>query len=326
MKWFTPLSFENIHLPALSYRQRFLSIGSCFADEIGKLLEEGKFSILNNPFGVLFNPVSLYRAYSAAMRPAGTDEWEAGVLQVSEDLFLHYDYHSKVYGGSPQALKAHWNSIATAVREWQPEVILLTLGTSIVYEHHAKGTVVANCHKQPAKLFRKRTLRLPEIIEALEGLHGLWESVKAWIVTVSPVRHIKEGLVENQYSKSLLRVAVEEWCRRHENTHYFPSYEIMVDELRDYRFYAEDLVHPSPQAVRYIWDLFCRYCLDEESQRVYAKWQKLNRQLAHRPLFPHTAENRRRMQQLLADLQRMSAVLPLQEEIARVEQWLHGEA
>ncbi len=325
MKWFTPLSFEHLRLPVLSYAHRILSIGSCFADEMGNLLKDAKFSVMNNPFGVLFNPVSLRKTYSTAMQSEGR-AWEAGILQVAEDLYVHYDCHSKIFGASAQALMNNLESTAAALRAWQPDVILLTLGTSIVYEHRTLRTIVANCHKQPARLFHKRTLSLPEIMDALNGLYALWQGAQAWIVTVSPVRHIKDGLVENQYSKSLLRVAVEQWQQQHANVYYFPSYEIMIDELRDYRFYAEDLVHPSPQAIRYIWDLFCAHCLDESSQVLYAQWQKLSRQLSHRPLFPHTAQNRQRLQRLLADLQALAAQLPLQEEIAHVKCLLEGNA
>ncbi|NIK74552.1 hypothetical protein FHS56_002077 [Thermonema lapsum] len=321
MKWFTPLSFETLRLPMLSYGQRILCIGSCFADEMGKLLTEAKFSVLNNPFGVLFNPVSLYRCYSAAVY-AQEAAWQEGVLKVSEDLYLHYDCHSKVYGSSEQSLIERIMSIGAEVRAWQPEIILLTLGTSIVYEHCASGKVVANCHKQPASLFRKRTLQLAEIVEALNHLHALWKGAKAWIVTVSPVRHVKEGLVENQYSKSLLRVAVEAWRQQHENIFYFPSYEIMIDELRDYRFYAEDLVHPSAQAIGYIWDVFTAHCFEAETQKTYVAWRKLSQQLAHRALFPHTAENKQRLQRLLSALQRLSTKLPLHEEIAQVQRQL----
>lgn len=322
MQWATVLNWDKVPLPSLGYQDRILCIGSCFAAEMGKRLAEAKFRVMLNPFGTLFQPLALAQAYSLALSVGETRwrEWAmAGVLQLEEDLFVHYGCHSQVYAPDRDALLHRLEQLAVEVSAWRPSVVILTLGTAIAYWHKTLKCLVANCHKQPSTLFERCFLDVGTILEALEQLYHAYNFVEAWIVSISPVRHLREGLIDNQHSKSLLRVAAEQWRQRHGNIYYFPAYELLIDELRDYRFYAEDLAHPSTQAADYIWKHFVDHCIDPDSQLLYKQWLHLQRQMLHQPLFPHTHRYRLFLQKLHADMQRLAAHLPLQEELSLLE-------
>lgn len=261
----------------IGYEDNILLLGSCFADSIGQIMAEHYLNVTCNPFGTLYNPLSIAQA-----------------LQMTEvPPLIEHDglWHSMAHHGSfsrasrdeaEQAVKASIETMQAALQ--QASVVIVTFGTAWVYA--MSGEIVGNCHKLPESSFTRRRLSVEEIVAAWQPILERYPN-KHWLFTLSPIRHIRDGLHENQLSKATLLQAVEQivngkWTNG--KSHYFPSYEIMLDELRDYRFYADDLVHPSSLAVRYIWerfaDTFCTPQTKNELMIQHKRWQYDH----HRPL------------------------------------------
>lgn len=216
-------------------------LGSCFAQNIARRLERSKFRVVESPTGILFNPSSIAR--SMEMMANGTVD-RASLIE-ADGRYLSYDFHSSLSGSSPEEATTMMQEALRigrkAIRE--SDLVIVTLGTAWAYTLIETGNVVANCHKQPTALFERRLLTISEITDALEHIVEL--SPRRVLLTISPVRHIGEGVEDNSLSKALLRVAVNEIVAKHGNrVAYFPAYEIMMDDLRDYRFYDSDMVHP----------------------------------------------------------------------------------
>ena len=258
----------------IGYEDKILMLGSCFSDEIGRQMEEHKLHVTCNPFGTLYNPLSIAQAIQKTELPA----------------LIEYDGlgHSMAHHGSfsratkEEAEKAVTNSIETMQRALvESTVVIVTFGTAWVYE--MDGKVVGNCHKMPEKWFRRRRLSVEEIVAVWQPILAQYPD-KKWLFTVSPIRHIRDGLHENQLSKATLLMAVEAIRNQYSAISYFPSYEILLDELRDYRFFADDLVHPSTLAVEYIWERFCEtFCTPQTINAMHIahkEWKFAH----HRPL------------------------------------------
>jgi len=246
----------------IGYEDKILLVGSCFADSIGQMMDQRGLQVTCNPFGTLYNPLSIAQALS---------------IQPSAVSYQFHDglWHSMAHHGSfsrankeeaEQAVKASIDTMQRAFEE--ATVVIVTFGTAWVYEWKdaawlsgsGASPVVANCHKLPESCFTRRRLSADEIVQTWQPIVAQYPD-KHWLFTVSPIRHIKDGLHENQLSKATLLLALEAISHQLSAISYFPSYEIALDELRDYRFYAEDLVHPSPVAVQYIWERFIEtYC------------------------------------------------------------------
>ena len=268
----------------IGYEDKILMLGSCFADEIGEQMKQRNLHVTCNPFGTLYNPLSIAQALNLQF-PITNDQ-----LPLVEYNGL---WHSMAHHGSfSRADKADAEQAVRASVEIMPQalqnasVIIVTFGTAWVYEMN--GEIVGNCHKLPENNFTRRRLSVEEIVAAWQPILERYPD-KHWIFTVSPIRHIKDGLHENQLSKATLLQAVESLCSVSATVCqakpvYFPSFEIMLDELRDYRFYADDLVHPSSLAVNYIWerfvDTFCTPQTKNELILQHKRWK----QTQHRPL------------------------------------------
>ena len=269
----------------LEYGAKIFALGSCFAENISERLAKAKFSITSNPFGVLFNPESIANAID---RLADTRSFAVCDITAGRENFFSFDAHSSLDGKTHTEAFANLNrAVAQGAKSLaEADWVILTFGTAWVYEH--EGRVVANCHKQPAAQFERRRLSVEEIVERysklLEGaLHD-----KKVILTVSPVRHVGDGLQENSVSKATLRLAVEELVAKYENAHYFPSYEILIDDLRDYRYYADDLAHPSKMAVDYVWERFCEVVLTPKAQAELPQVVQIVAAAEHRPFNPES--------------------------------------
>lgn len=269
----------------IGYADRLLALGSCFAEEVGQRLADAKFRIAVNPSGVLFNPLSIVRTLRRYRdgRPATKEE-----LQHADGRWFHYDFHGSLSGGTADEALARIDAAvaegARALRE--ASVVLLTLGTAWVYERTDTGEAVANCHRQPAERFRRRRLTVDEVVAAIDTALTDELQGKYILLTVSPVRHLGDGLAGNAASKAVLRLAAEEITERHAQAAYFPAYEILCDDLRDYRFYADDLTHPSPQAVAYVWERFRDALLAPEAQALLPRIAEITAAARHRPLHP----------------------------------------
>ena len=280
------LTKVNIPLPErqIGYQDKILLLGSCFADNMGKKFEEYYFQTSSNPFGTLYNPVSIANSLSPVESSLLPITYHNGMWHsmMHHGAFSHSD-RDKLLRSCEQSQ----NLMNRALQE--ASFILVTFGTAWVYEY--KGKVVANCHKLPAKDFVRRRLTIEEIVQVWMPIVEQM-SDKRWILTVSPIRHIKDGLHENQISKAVLLQAVDYLTSNSASVSYFPSYEIMLDELRDYRFYAEDMLHPSQVAVDYIWHRFADSYFSSDTCKEMRVLHQLWRDRNHRFLHAESPEAR----------------------------------
>lgn len=233
----------------IGYEDKILMLGSCFSDEIGEQMQQRYLNVTCNPFGTLYNPLSIAQAMQMTDMPQLVEHDGLWHSMAHHGSFSRADQHE-----AKQAIHASIETMQQALKE--ATVVIVTFGTAWVYEKD--GEIVGNCHKLPESCFTRRRLSVEEIVAAWRPILDRYPD-KHWLFTVSPIRHIRDGLHENQLSKATLLMAVEQLSSlegRAGGVLYFPSYEIMLDELRDYRFYADDLVHPSSLAVNYIWERF----------------------------------------------------------------------
>jgi len=284
-----------------------ITMGSCFADHIGGKLQRAKIPALTNPLGILYNPLSLAKGIQQLQHPP-----VVGPAQCASrgDIHFHYDYHSKWSGTSPASVAT---DITTAIGSaanhlQQSDWLLFTLGTSFAYELRSTGAVVANCHKMPAHLFDKRQLTVDESFGALSAALPTNKNI---VVTVSPVRHTKEGLVHNQRSKARLIEIAHLLTEQHQHCSYFPAYEIVVDELRDYRYYLADMIHPSAEAVDIVWSRFVEVYATPTMQQQISAVHRLQQSLDHRPLIQGSTAHRDFLDGLLDKIQMLSTQYPL---------------
>lgn len=286
--WHTPVVFESLK-EKIKYSDRLLFTGSCFATVIGQKMKEMRFNSLTNPFGVMFNPVSVVNSIARieSNQPFTKDE-----LVKTDDIYVSFMHGSEFCDTSAEIFIDSNNKILQAahIHFTKCSWIVITLGTSWVFRDKVTGDVVANCHKLPASRFIREQLSVEETEQLLGKLINKYPS-KNWILTVSPVRHLKDGAHANQISKARLLLAVDNLVNRFSNAFYFSAYEIFMDELRDYRFYAEDMVHPSQTSAGYIWDRFREYAIDPGCDKMFDMIAKLNAMKNHRPIFPESAAN-----------------------------------
>lgn len=277
----------------IGHKSKIMLLGSCFAQNIGQKLQECKFNVCSNPFGIVYNPLSISTILQRIVSGKAFDANSPEIFEHAEmwhSILHHSDFSRKT---KEDFLANTNNSLAAAhnlIKE--SDVIIITFGTAYAYERASDGLVVSNCHKLPAKTFNRRLLRPEEIVEqmskAINGIIALRPEVK-FIFTVSPIRHLRDGAHDNQLSKATLLIATEELRRHFPNRcDYFPSYEIMMDELRDYRFYADDMTHPSTLAIEYIWERFATQHITEESLTLNHSIEDITRGLAHRPFDPES--------------------------------------
>ena len=286
--------------PRIVPSTRFLLVGSCFATHIGTQLQRSGLQVEVNPFGVVYNPESIALALEAMLDERLPD----GCFFEGRDNLWHSWLHASEFSAPDEAtcrkrVGERFTEACGKLR--QADVICFTFGTNRVYEH--AGRVVGNCHKEPASQFVERSLTIQEIVERwhtlLERIRTVNPTVEI-IFTVSPYRYAKYGMVENQRAKATLLLAIEELTREMERVHYFPAYEILLDELRDYRFYASDMLHPSEVAVNYIWQRFTSWAFTPEALKFAQEWERTERDLAHRPLNPDSDAHKAFLEKVMA--------------------------
>ena len=290
----------NIILPhserEIAYSDRMLFLGSCFSEHIAQKMYAAGFRVSTNPFGVLYNPLSILKCVQLL---SGAGEFTDDYLVENDRLWFSYLHHGSFNAESKDEMS---DVVKKSIEQGKEQlanasVVIITLGTSWIYEHN--GLVVSNCHKLPANNFVRRRLTLAQTVEALNQILMLLKD-KTVIFTVSPIRHVKDGLHENQLSKSILLLAIDALKDR---ALYFPSYELMTDELRDYRFYADDLLHPSPLAVQIIWERFADTYFSKQTIEQAREIEALYEALQHRPLHKNTATYEKFKQTTLNKLQ-----------------------
>ncbi len=276
----------------IDYENSIMTLGSCFAENIGKKMQEVYFKTDFNPFGVLYNPVSIKNSIDLLL---GNKKFTSADIFEYKGLWQSFSHSSAFSDTSAEGcldrINDRFEKSSALIR--QTDVLMLTFGTAWVYEEKESGYVVSNCHKLPADRFNRRRLEVGEIVDAYNCLVCSLMNTNPElqiILSVSPIRHLKDGATENSVSKSTLLLAVSELQEQFENIHYFPAYEIMMDELRDYRFYASDMFHPSDVAVEYIWQRFSETYFDQTTLKMKKEFEQLVADLSHRPLFPESDE------------------------------------
>lgn len=278
---------KNLHNP-ISYNSEITLIGSCFTENIGKKLTYYKFRAIQNPFGILFHPKAIENLITNTINEKEYSE---------KDIFFHneiwhcFDAHSNLSSTNKDNLldSLNNNTLLTLEHLKNSSHLIITLGTSWIYRHISSDKIVANCHKIPQKKFLKEILSIDEIYESLDTINTLIKSINKDIsitYTVSPVRHLKDGFIENQRSKAHLISAIHQITDNRKNINYFPSYEIMMDELRDYRFYKQDMIHPNETAINYIWEKFSSVFFNEETQKTMLQIDGIQKGIAHKPFNP----------------------------------------
>lgn len=319
MKFRTEIKIRH-YAASITLADRILTLGSCFAEEIGRWLAEHKYRVVCNPTGPLFNPLSIHRLLTRALKgePHSLEEVQSGC---GENHFL-YDHSTRLTNADPIQLLTEANALLGSLSEafTASRHLLLTFGTAWVYRLREKQQIVANCHKQPQNNFERTRLTVEEIVDCWKPFFEQHPD-KLFTLTVSPIRHLGDGLEENALSKSILRVACAELAELCPNVHYFPAYEILLDDLRDYRFYADDLCHPSTQAVAYIAERFAEAALDPQELPIAEEAARLATFVKHRPLHPESEAYRSQCTAMIARMKQFPEVnkIDFSEEIAALK-------
>ena len=293
MKLTTPVEIKPLE-GRLTYRDSILFVGSCFADEIGRRCTERYFDTRVNPFGVLFNPCSIsdclgllegygINAEQCSFIPEDVIETSGG--------FCSFHHHGSMARPTAQEFLDNANRVLADASNfyYREGWVVVTLGTAFIYTDKESGNVVANCHKLPADRFERTMIDADQVYDALSQYVAA-RPQRQWIFTVSPVRHLSDGLHANTLSKATLHLGIEKLVNRYPNAHYFPAYEILMDELRDYRFYADDMMHPSAQAADYIFERFMDFVLADSDRPLLAEAEKVRGMMQHRILNAGTSQ------------------------------------
>ncbi|MDX2284310.1 MAG: GSCFA domain-containing protein [Bacteroidia bacterium] len=313
-------------LPAITHGTRVVAMGSCFADRIGGLLAGAKIPALVNPLGLAFNPISLCRLLDAGLGTAPLMPWQ---WAAHSGLWHSFDLHSRFSDPDPAAAQARLDEALGMLAAWLPrtDVLILTFGTAVTHRLLPAEAVVNNCHTYPAAAFRT-ALHDPAALysqmrETLGRLHALRPELQV-MLSVSPVRYLREGMQQNSLSKAVLRVLCHQLCEADPRICYFPAWELMMDDLRDYRYYQDDLIHPSDAAVRYIWEYVAEACFPPDTRALIARWERVQRDLAHRPMHPDPERHRAFLLQVQAQLLELHPLLGCEAELAEVAARLAG--
>lgn len=292
----------------LTLHDGVVTIGSCFAEVIGTKLKENKAPVLVNPFGTIFNPVSVASLLDAC---TGQSHFLEHTLLQREGIWYNYNLHSSISSPDKQKLLELMEQriSKTAAHIQTARLLIVTLGTAIGYQLAETGEVVANCHKLPAQLFNRNLIQAGTITESLSkafnNLRALNQNLQI-ILTVSPVRHVKETLQLNSVSKATLLVACHALSEKHSYVSYFPAFEIMMDDLRDYRFYGQDMLHPTSVAEDYIWEKFMKAYYHPSFREFIQEWTKIKRATEHRPFHPDTPAHQTFIKNTLLQLDQLS--------------------
>jgi hypothetical protein len=313
MNFTTKVSIPESHIP-IDYNSKIVSFGSCFAGNMAEKLEYFKFQNTVNPFGIIFNPVSIEKLVSRAVNHEQFTE---------KDIFFHnerwhcYEVHSDLSTENKEEFLNTLKSLQQSTLQQITESthIIITFGTSWIYKLKSTNEAVANCHKAPQNQFYKEILSVETITKSIQNTIDLLQKTNpncTIIFTISPVRHIKDGFVENQRSKAHLITAIQQIIQYPLSiVNYFPSYEILLDELRDYRFYAEDMLHPSQVAIDYIWERFTETWISELSYTIMEEVDNIQKGLAHRPFNPNSESHIKFADKLKMKITKLVSEYPL---------------
>ena len=318
MQFRTPLLLPPSHF-LISHHDAIVSIGSCFADVMGKYLTQFKFDVCSNPFGNIYQPISIFQLLS--LNEILQDD---NFIQQNGQWY-NFQLHSEISAATKDELKRiiteiHQNFIAKLTKA---SFLIVTLGTAWVYQQKDNGNLVANCHKVIAQKFDKKLLDINTIQTTFETFHEQLLKLNPKIrllFTVSPVRHIKDTLELNSVSKALLRIFCHQMISTYNHIDYFPSYEIMMDDLRDYRFYEKDMIHPNEIAHEYIWESFSKTWLQPDTIKTCIEWQKVSKSISHKPFQPKSEAYQEFLKNTLIKLKSFEHLLDVNSEIQLIQE------
>lgn len=324
MKPFRTVLRADVSKCTLNFQSKIITIGSCFSDAIGHALQTHKIHTLINPFGALYSPLAIHKVLTLALENKMPSSHG---FVVNQEIHSHTDFHSRFSALTRAALADLIHQQIEQVHGFlkTTDTIIITYGSAFVYSKNETGEAVANCHKLPASNFKKRLLTNAEIEESFAAV--LTAVMKhrpdvQIIVTVSPVRHIKDTLPLNSVSKSTLRLSCHSLVQHYKNVHYFPSYEIMQDDLRDYRFYKQDMIHPTKEAEEYIWEMFQQTHCTSETRGLIGQWDAVLNALSHKPFHTASSAHQQFLRATLAKLNELKAHVNVDEEVAVLEKQL----
>ena len=294
----------------IKHSDKLLLLGSCFAENMGAWMQQYKFRCDINPFGILYNPYSIAEALQRLMDQR---YYELADLFSAHGQWHSYMHHSSFSANTAEETLDNINQRIQHVSIPDTDCLIMTWGTAWVYRLKENGRIVGNCHKMPEKIFQRELLTVDEIVSRwipiIQQLRHEQPSLKI-IFTVSPIRHLRDGMHENQLSKSTLLLAIRQLCLLSEGCYYFPSYELMMDELRDYRFYAEDMIHPSQVAVNYIWECFCKSYFSPLTLKIMKEWDEIKKGLAHRPFDAQSEAYRNFLMKIVLKIEQIKEKFP----------------
>ena len=311
----------------ISHAQKGMAIGSCFTTNIGNRLQSAKFSILVNPLGTVYNPVSIAQTIDLLL---GEIPFVEQQIFFANDVWQSYYLHTSFSSVNKQEVLQSFNNVRNEfLKKFQSvDYLFLTLGTAWVYELNETKQIVNNCHKTPASQFTRKKLSVEECSSVLErAIQKLQNSNPNLqvIFTVSPIRHWKDGAHENQVSKATLFLAIDELQKKIKNIGYFPAYELLMDDLRDYRFYDEDMLHPSATAVEYIWETFSKTYFSKETFDLISKIEAIQKAIEHRPFNAESKSYKTFIHNTIEDCETLSKKFPFldfSQEIAVLQEKL----
>lgn len=307
---------------SLDLSSKLLTIGSCFAEVVGNQLKDNKLNVQVNPFGTLFSPLAIYNALELAL---GTKTLDERLFLENQGIHFHYDFHSSFSALTKSELHQKINFQIANCQLSTTNVIILTFGSAFVYRLQNPPTYIANCHKMPSQLFERDLLSVKDICKAFGQLYKALKSLNPSlhiILSVSPVRHTRDGIPQNSLSKSILRAACHYLATDFEGVSYFPSYEIMLDDLRDYRFYKPDLIHPNEVAEQYIFEKFTETYFNTELRTFVTQWQEIRKSLSHKPFNENSLAHQKFLETLLVKLREVANKVSVTGEIEEVEKKL----
>lgn len=296
----------------ITFPDGIMMAGSCFAEHISRKLSRYKYQVVSNPFGILYNPASIATSFQ---RISKQEIYTADELVFHDGLYHSMDHHGSFSAPDINDALSKINEAiqVSKVHLEKSKFVFVSLGTSRVYQYLATSSVVGNNHKIPHTHFKQHNLTVSETLNELQSISSSINqlSSEAKIIwTVSPIRHLKDGLIENQRSKAVLILAIEEFIRAQNNSYYFPAYEIMMDQLRDYRFYARDMLHPSELAIDIIWEIFSQTFLSIQESEHHVAMEKIKRAMEHRFLHENKAATKSFAQTQLRNIDHLVNLFP----------------
>ncbi len=308
----------------IDLHQSIFTIGSCFADNLGQLLIAHKFKVAVSPFGTSYNPISIHKLLLYAIDNA---EPTKNTYEELNETHFNYDFHSSFSTLKRETLETNINNTIKFCHHQikNTDILIITYGTAWVYHRIDNDVIVSNCHKVKATNFNKQLLTQKKVLESFEVLYKKLKTINPHIriiLTLSPVRHLKDTLELNSVSKSILRLSCHTLSEIYPEVEYFPAYEMVLDDLRDYRFYAPDMLHPSQEGIAYIWKRFCEKYFSTDTIKFINTWSDLSKSLAHKPFLPTSSSHQAFLNQLILQLEELKPRVNVDKELDQIRKHL----